>query len=100
MNKLVVKDLHKTTELMNKLAQGDLSSAIENNRKDEFGKFYDAMIYVRQSFNELINDANMLSQAAEDGKLSIRSDATKHNGEFAKIIIGMNNTNKRSSRTS
>ncbi len=92
MNKLVIKDLHKTTDLMNQLANGDLSSEIVNNRNDEFGKFYDAILNVRKSFHNLLDDANRLAKAAEEGRLSERADVNQHQGEFAKVIEGLNNT--------
>jgi methyl-accepting chemotaxis protein len=47
---------------------------------------------VRTNIKELVADALMLSQAAVDGKLSTRADATKHKGDYRKIVEGVNDT--------
>jgi methyl-accepting chemotaxis protein len=40
----------------------------------------------------LVTDATMLSEAAVDGKLATRADASKHQGEFQNIVAGVNET--------
>ena len=47
---------------------------------------------VRQNLKALIADANLLSKAAVDGKLATRADASKHQGDFGKIVKGVNDT--------
>ncbi len=47
---------------------------------------------VRGHLKALIADASMLSQAAADGKLATRADATRHQGDFRKIVQGVNDT--------
>ena len=41
---------------------------------------------------EIINDVNMISDAAVQGKLAVRADASKHAGDYKKIVQGMNDT--------
>jgi methyl-accepting chemotaxis protein len=52
----------------------------------------DTIEEVRTHLKALITDANLLVQAAVDGKLSTRADATKHGGDFRKIVEGINAT--------
>jgi methyl-accepting chemotaxis protein len=52
----------------------------------------DTIEQVRDNLNNLVTDANMLSDAAVEGKLSTRADATRHSGDFREIIEGVNNT--------
>ena len=40
----------------------------------------------------LVADAGMLSKAAVEGKLATRADASKHNGDYGKIVKGVNDT--------
>jgi methyl-accepting chemotaxis protein len=47
---------------------------------------------MRKNLRALIADADMLSQAAVEGKLSTRADASKHQGDYRKIVQGVNNT--------
>ena len=42
--------------------------------------------------NALVADAAMLSKAAVEGKLATRADASKHQGDFRKIVQGVNDT--------
>ncbi len=46
---------------------------------------------LRQNILNLITDANMLAGSAVEGKLETRADATIHNGDFRKIVDGVNN---------
>ncbi len=49
-----------------------------------------AMKKMVDSIQALIKDANMLSEAAVAGKLATRADASKHQGDFQKIVVGVN----------
>ena len=40
----------------------------------------------------LVADAGMLSKAAVEGKLATRADASKHQGDFRKVVEGVNQT--------
>ena len=40
----------------------------------------------------LITDSNGLAEAAINGNLNTRADAMRHNGDFQKIVQGINST--------
>jgi len=42
--------------------------------------------------NTLVADAGMLSQAAVEGRLATRADGTRHQGDYRKIVDGVNRT--------
>ena len=42
--------------------------------------------------NNLVTDAGMLSKGAVEGKLATRADASKHQGDYRKIVQGVNDT--------
>ena len=46
----------------------------------------------KQALRAMISDATMLSQAAVEGKLSMRADASKHQGDYRKVVEGVNQT--------
>ncbi len=52
----------------------------------------DTIEQVRENLKALISDADMLVKAAVDGKLATRADASKHYGDFRKIVQGVNDT--------
>jgi len=65
---------------------------------DRDGKPYKVVNFFRditdakQAVNAMLADAMMLSQAALEGKLATRADAAKHQGDYRKVIEGVNKT--------
>jgi len=47
---------------------------------------------LRSNLKALVTDANILSDAALAGKLSTRADASRHQGDYRRIIDGVNKT--------
>ena len=45
-----------------------------------------------RQFNLLVSDAGMLTKAAVEGKLDTRADPTRHQGDFKRIVEGVNDT--------
>jgi methyl-accepting chemotaxis protein len=52
----------------------------------------DIIEQMRTNLKLLIADANTLSKAAVNGKLATRADSSKHEGDFRKIVQGVNDT--------
>jgi methyl-accepting chemotaxis protein len=59
---------------------------------ENFTKINIALEDTAAAINALVADANMLSQAAVEGRLSTRADAERHQGEFRTIVQGVNDT--------
>ncbi len=57
-----------------------------------FVKIMESLTSVRDRLGAMIEDAELLEQAAQDGRLQVRADATRHEGEFRTIIEGLNAT--------
>ncbi len=47
---------------------------------------------VRSRIKALIEDTDMLADAAKEGNLDVRADASKHLGDYRKIVQGINDT--------
>ncbi|HEY3927799.1 MAG TPA: CHASE3 domain-containing protein [Candidatus Koribacter sp.] len=52
----------------------------------------DTIEQVRANLKHLIADTDTLSEAAVHGRLGTRADASRHQGDFRKIVEGINNT--------
>ncbi len=52
----------------------------------------DIIEQVRTNLKNLIGDLHLLSAAAVDGKLTTRADGSRHQGDFRKIVEGINAT--------
>jgi len=85
---------------LTRLSQGDLAFDMDIGEADEyttevsaqFNEIRDSLQMVQTSIDNLISDANMLAQAGIDGQLNTRADSNKHQGDFAKIVDGVNAT--------
>ena len=85
---------------LGKLATGNLDfdlsipPATENTREDHnnFEGINNNLTDVRNALGAMMADANMLAKAAVEGKLSTRADATRHIGDYQKIVEGVNAT--------
>jgi methyl-accepting chemotaxis protein len=79
------------TETAKRIAAGDLSGTNELNAGDSTSMMA-AMRTMQGSIQALVTDAGLLSDAAVAGKLATRADVTKHQGDFRKIVQGVNDT--------
>ena len=77
--------------IANKIAAGDLSAKIELKAGDSHSLMA-SMKHMSATIQALIADVNMLASAAVEGKLDTRADATKHQGDFRRIVEGVNAT--------
>ncbi|BCG46497.1 Methyl-accepting chemotaxis sensor/transducer protein [Citrifermentans bremense] len=84
-------DPKEVSEVATRVAKGDMSVAIDlaGKKGDSVMAAMHAMV---ESIKALVADAAMLSEAAVAGKLATRADAGKHQGEFARIVTGVNDT--------
>ena len=79
------------SDIANKIAQGDISSTIVV-AADDSTSLLASMKRMSGAIQAMTADANLLSKAAVEGKLSTRADATKHQGDFQVIVKGVNDT--------
>ncbi|MEW6171651.1 MAG: methyl-accepting chemotaxis protein [Bacillota bacterium] len=85
---------------LGKLAKGDLLVETKVADTDEETRVIgENFIEINNSLNEtveaiklMVDDADMLAGAAVEGKLNTRADASRHGGEYRKIIEGVNKT--------
>ncbi|MCO7552558.1 methyl-accepting chemotaxis protein [Pseudomonas otitidis] len=72
-------------------SEGDLTAPLEQfPGKKAF--INDNIETLRRNVHALIEDTQMLSQAALDGRLDTRADAGRHQGDFRRIVNGINET--------
>jgi len=77
---------------MERISSGDIPEMISGNYQGDFVNVKDSLNRCIGAINSVIEDANMLSAAAIQGKLHTRADATRHQGDFRKIVKGVNDT--------
>lgn len=88
----ITTPVNACVDAANKIAAGNTDVHLDTTSKDETGILQGAMNKMAEAIQALIKDAGMLSDAAIAGKLATRADATKHQGDFQKIVVGVNET--------
>jgi methyl-accepting chemotaxis protein len=78
--------------LAESIAAGDLSATVTIDSRDETGQLLGSMQNMVESLRTIMKDIDALSMAAVNGKLDTRADVSKHRGEFAHIVDGINKT--------
>ncbi|MDD2443401.1 MAG: methyl-accepting chemotaxis protein, partial [Desulfotomaculaceae bacterium] len=68
----------------------DLDGYKKVGRRSENDELVPGFIRMIEAIGRLAEDANMLAGAAVEGKLNTRADATKHDGDYRKVIEGVN----------
>ena len=88
----VIGPLNVAAEYVDKISKGDIPAKITDTYNGDFNVIKRNLNACIDNVNALVADANMLAKAAVEGKLSTRADATKHQGDFRKVVEGVNGT--------
>ncbi|MCQ1538722.1 HAMP domain-containing protein [Methanocalculus taiwanensis] len=88
----VVKPVKGMGGAMTRISKGDIPEKINQEFKGEYNELKESVNRCINAINLLIDDANLLAGAAVEGRLATRADASKHQGDFRKVIDGLNNT--------
>ncbi len=84
--------LNVSAEYVDRISKGDIPPKITDEYKGDFNEIKNNLNSCIDAVNALVADANTLEQAAVEGRLAARADATKHQGDYRKIMEGVNNT--------
>lgn len=88
----IIKPLNVSAEYMDRIAKGDIPPQITEEYKGDFAEIKNNLNQCIRAVGLLVEEADILSKAAIEGKLSTRADESKHNGDFRTIINGFNQT--------
>jgi methyl-accepting chemotaxis protein len=87
----VINPLNVAANYVERISNGDIPAPITDNYNGDFNTIKNNLNQCIAAVNTLVGDANMLAEAASNGALITRADATKHVGDFRKIVDGVNN---------
>jgi methyl-accepting chemotaxis protein len=84
------------TRVLRQVACGDFKKDLEEletvGKRSETDEFVPAFVTMMRSVDTLVEDTQTLADAAVQGKLSTRVDPSRHQGEYRKVIQGINAT--------
>jgi methyl-accepting chemotaxis protein len=93
---LVLERVISANQACINVAKGDYRENLEAfkrvGKRSENDTLLRSFVEMMEAIDALVHDAQMLSAAAVRGDLSKRADASKHRGEYRKVIQGVNDT--------
>jgi methyl-accepting chemotaxis protein len=88
----VIGPLNVSAEYVDRISKGDIPPKITDSYNGDFNEIKNNLNACIDAVSALVSDAGLLSRAAVEGKLSTRADASKHQGEYRKVVEGVNAT--------
>jgi methyl-accepting chemotaxis protein len=83
-------------EANEKISSGDFKEHYEMyakwGKRCEEDRLIPSYLMLMENIMRLVDDANMMVDGAVAGKLDVRADVTRHQGEYRRVIEGFNNT--------
>jgi methyl-accepting chemotaxis protein len=91
---LAQERVKNSVRILGNIAVGDIKKDLDDllkvQRRSENDSLMPAFIRAMQTISALVEDTNILTAAAAAGDLSVRADATQQQGDFRRIVEGMN----------
>ena len=88
----VIKPLNVAANYVDRISKGDIPAKITDTYNGDFNSIKNNLNQAIEAVNLLVADAGLLSKAAVEGKLATRAEAAKHQGDFRKVVQGVNET--------
>jgi methyl-accepting chemotaxis protein len=84
------KPLAMTVDYVTRIARGDIPPRIDDAYQGDFNRIKDAFNECIATVEALVADADTLAKAAVQGHLATRADASRHQGDFRRLVEGVN----------
>lgn len=86
----VIAPLNVAAEYIDRISKGDIPELITDEYRGDFNEIKNNLNVCINAINALVEEADNLANAAVEGFLDNRADAEKHQGDFQKIVKGIN----------
>lgn len=87
---MITRPLREALDIVNRVAAGDLQAEIDSSRQDEIGQLLAAMQRMSDTLKNVLGDTDKLIKAVSVGDLDARAEASQYQGDFRKLITGVN----------
>lgn len=88
----ITKPIQYCIDIAKDVANGKSDQDIVIESTDETGQLLQALQRMVEAIQRMTKDSLHLAESAVAGKLSTRADASKHEGDYRKIVQGFNDT--------
>ena len=88
----IITPLNVAADYVDRISRGDIPPQITDQYQGDFNTIKLHLNSCVDNVNALITDAGALVSSSIQGKLAVRADASRHQGDFRKIVTGFNET--------
>ncbi len=88
----IVTPLNLAANYVADISAGNIPEAITDTWNGDFNKLKESLNRCISAVDKLVDDANMLAEYAAKNELDKRADEAQHEGDFQKVIHGVNTT--------
>ena len=88
----IITPLDVAASYVARIARGDIPPPITDSYNGDFNTIRNNLNQAVQNIQALIEDAAMLARAGRELKLDTRADASRHQGDYRRIVQGVNDT--------
>ena len=88
----VIGPLNVAAGYVDRISKGELPPKITDAYHGDFNEIKNNLNVCIDHINQLVTDAVLLAQAADEGKLGMRANPDEHMGDYRKIVVGINHT--------
>ncbi len=88
----LVTPLRAAAGAMDRISRGEIPPPIQEPWRGDFGEVRESLNRCMAAINALTADAGALVDGAVAGRLAARADAGRHQGDFRRIVEGVNQT--------
>ncbi len=88
----VIGPLNVAAEYLDRIAKGDIPQPIKDSYNGDFNEIKLNLNICIEAVNLLVSDTNLLVEAATGQRFAVRVDASRHQGDFRKVVQGVNDT--------
>jgi methyl-accepting chemotaxis protein len=86
-----VAPINVTAEYVERISKGDIPQKITDTYLGDFNEIKNNLNNCIDVMSGLLIETNMLIKATQDGKLDMRGDASRFNGDWGTLVQGVNN---------
>ena len=86
----ILRPIGEGNRILAQISNGKIDEQITQTYKGDHERMKQAVNNVALALQDMGKDVGLLVKAAVEGKLATRADAAKHQGDFRKIVEGVN----------
>jgi len=88
----VIGPLNVAAEYVDRISKGDIPDKITDEYQGDFNEIKNNLNLLIDVTNGLVAEMEMLAEATVEGRLEVRGDASKFQGDFGQMVQGVNDT--------